>query len=178
MKNLLALLTLFVIVCGLSVPATAALVDRGGGLIYDSYFDITWLQDANYAVTSGYETPYEDGSMNWNESMTWVDGMEYYDSVRNVTWEDWRLPTALNKDGSGPCHGYNCTESEMGHLYYVEGVDIPPDPDDIFFNVGLYHWSSTEYAPMPDIGAWKFNFFQWQAGREPQARLSQGMGCA
>ena len=34
--------------------ANAALIDRGNGLIYDSYLNITWLQDANYSVTSGY----------------------------------------------------------------------------------------------------------------------------
>ena len=30
--------------------ANAALIDRGGGLIYDTDLDITWLADANYAV--------------------------------------------------------------------------------------------------------------------------------
>ena len=33
----------------LSFNATAALYDRGNGLIYDDVLDITWLQDANYA---------------------------------------------------------------------------------------------------------------------------------
>ncbi|NNF16437.1 MAG: hypothetical protein HKN70_06795 [Gammaproteobacteria bacterium] len=37
----------------LSVSTTAALHDRGNGLIYDDVLDITWLQDANYALTSG-----------------------------------------------------------------------------------------------------------------------------
>ena len=36
--------------------ANAALVDRGGGLIYDTDLNITWLADANYAYTSGYDT--------------------------------------------------------------------------------------------------------------------------
>ena len=35
----------------------AALFDRGGGLIYDSDLDITWLKDGNYAQTSGYTNP-------------------------------------------------------------------------------------------------------------------------
>ena len=34
-------------------PVYAALYDRGEGLIYDDVLDITWLQDANYAMTSG-----------------------------------------------------------------------------------------------------------------------------
>ena len=32
----------------------AALIDRGGGLIYDDVKNVTWLQDTQYARTSGY----------------------------------------------------------------------------------------------------------------------------
>jgi len=46
----------------LSGAAQATLIDRGGGLIYDDVLNITWLQDANYAMTSGYDA---DGRMNW-----------------------------------------------------------------------------------------------------------------
>ena len=35
--------------------AQAALHDRGGGLIYDDVLNVTWLQDASYARTSGYD---------------------------------------------------------------------------------------------------------------------------
>ena len=38
----------------------AASFDRGGGLIFDSDLNIIWLQDANYAKTSGYETGIND----------------------------------------------------------------------------------------------------------------------
>ena len=44
----------------LSGAAQAALFDRGGGLIYDDVLNVTWLQDANYAKTSGYDA---DGDM-------------------------------------------------------------------------------------------------------------------
>jgi hypothetical protein len=40
-----------------STLVNAQLIDRGGGLIYDNVLDVTWLQDANYAKTSGYVTP-------------------------------------------------------------------------------------------------------------------------
>lgn len=50
----------------LSAPAAQAqLFDRGGGLIYDSVQNITWLADANYAKTSGYD---DDGRMTWGEA--------------------------------------------------------------------------------------------------------------
>jgi hypothetical protein len=67
----------------------AALVDRGGGLIYDTVLNITWLQNANVA-----------GQMTWTQAMNWVTNFEYYDSVRNVTWTDWRLPQILPINGS------------------------------------------------------------------------------
>ena len=82
----------------------AELHDRGGGLIYDDVLNITWLQDTNYAKTSGYDA---DGSMNWYEAMAWVDQLEY------AVYDDWRLPTSAG--GAG----YNITGGEMGHLYYV-----------------------------------------------------------
>ena len=34
---------------------SAALIDRGGGLIYDESLDITWLQNANLAAGSVYD---------------------------------------------------------------------------------------------------------------------------
>ena len=45
--------------------AQAELFDRGGGLIYDDAQNITWLQDANYAKTSGYDS---DGKMTFSEA--------------------------------------------------------------------------------------------------------------
>ena len=49
----------------ISSPSPAELIDRGGGLIYDTELDITWLQDANYALSSGVD---EDGAMSWDSA--------------------------------------------------------------------------------------------------------------
>ena len=84
-------------VLGMTGTAQAALYDRGGGLIYDDVLNITWLQDANYAQTSGYDT---DGKMTWGAAVAWADGLSYYDSVRDITYDDWRLPTVAPIDGS------------------------------------------------------------------------------
>ena len=62
----------------LSVGANAALFDRGGGLIYDDVLNVTWLQDANYAQTSGYDA---DGGMTWGNAVAWVSDLSYYDST-------------------------------------------------------------------------------------------------
>lgn len=105
-RNLLICLPLTMATAGVQ----AALVNRGGGLIYDTEQNITWLQDANYAKTSGYDV---DGKMNWSAAMAWVENFSYYDSVRGVTYDDWRLPiTAIQMEG------YNQTGSELGHLFY------------------------------------------------------------
>jgi hypothetical protein len=153
-----------------TTTAQASLFDRGGGLIYDDDLDITWLADANYAQTSGYDA---DGRMTWSEAMTWANNLSYYDSVRNVTYIDWRLPTTLQPDAAcetqsdGDSYGYNCAGSEMGHLFYIElggtaGSSIlnSSDPDlTLFTNVQSdFYWSGSEYAPIPGA-AWLFNFY-------------------
>ena len=73
MKPLITALTLS-LGLGAANMTQAALVDRGGGLIYDQDLNITWLADANYAKTSGYD-PY--GFMNWSRAMTWAENLSY-----------------------------------------------------------------------------------------------------
>ena len=102
----------------LSISAQAALHDRGNGMIYDDVLDITWLQDANYAYTSGYDN---DNKMDWFEARAWAAQLEY------GGYNDWRLPSAKLIDASNPCGandgscdlGYNNTTSEIGHMYYT-----------------------------------------------------------
>jgi len=60
MKRFLAVLFASASIGLVAVPAEATLFDQGGGLIYDTDLNITWLQDANYAMTSGYDA---DGRM-------------------------------------------------------------------------------------------------------------------
>lgn len=154
-----------------SGAAQASLIDRGGGLIYDTDLNITWLANANYGAGSSYDTDYPDGLMTWQNAMDWAANLSYYDSVRNVTYDDWRLPTTLIPDAScqyqsmSASYGYNCTGSEIGHLFYSElgGVseqylEVAHDADyNLFANIkNGYYWSTTEYAL--DTGyAWYFD---------------------
>lgn len=99
---------LFIALGCTSLPVGAALIDRGGGLIYDTVLNLTWLQDSNYAATSGYQVPgrgvgdpMDDGRMDWGEAVTWAQGLSYFDSVRGVWWSDWRLPD-VRPVGGGP----------------------------------------------------------------------------
>jgi len=104
----------------LTSPTHATLWDRGGGLIYDDYLNITWLQDANYAKTSGYDA---DGRMNWTNATTWGANLVY------GGYSDWRLPTAV--DGpyvfgvNGTTNaGWNITSSEMGYMFYTNLANL------------------------------------------------------
>lgn len=146
MKNIIIAISLFFL---LAPSVNADLVDNGDGTITDTDFNLMWLKDAKYAMTSGYDT---DGKMGWDAAMTWADTLYY------AGYDDWRLPSALNSDGSGPCSGDNCTDSEMGHLYYIEG--ITSGGYDPFLNLsGNRWWSSTETEQSPNIWQpWRFHF--------------------
>lgn len=104
--------------------AQAALHDRGGGLIYDDVLNVTWLQDANYARTSGYDA---DGAMDWAQAVAWADQLVY------AGFSDWQLPTITpvngtsfqyggSTDGSTDA-GYNLT-STTSPLAYMHAVNL------------------------------------------------------
>lgn len=111
------------------------LIDRGRGLLYDVERDLTWLQDTNYARTSGRSA---DGQMTWDEAKIWVARLNY----RGIT--GWRLPTARNPDGSGPCVGENCRESEIGHLVFTAFARKSPGLQLLNWQPFSIYWSSTE----------------------------------
>ena len=103
-----------------SSSSHAALYDRGNGLIYDDVLDITWMQDANYAQTSGYAAAnavinesygsfsiFPGGQMGWDAAKTWVEQLNY------GGYDDWRLPFA-----DEPIELYNITTSDLGHMFY------------------------------------------------------------
>ena len=102
-------LSAMILILGIVGTANATLWDRDNGIIYDDQLDISWLQDANYAKTSGYDN---DGLMTWDAAVTWVDQLIY------SGYDDWRLPDAHNyMDGSGPDTG-DVNNCEMGYMFY------------------------------------------------------------
>lgn len=148
MKRFLSVLLASAVIGFAAMPADAALIDRGGGLIYDDDLNITWLADANYAMTSGYDS---DGKMIWSVAMSWADGLVY------GGYDDWRLPSA------DPCWGVGCSDSELGHLFYAElggtswaSILTSGDPDlALFTNIQTDdgYRSGTEDASDP-LRAW------------------------
>jgi hypothetical protein len=174
MKKLVLVLSM-AMVLGFTTFANAKLYNRGGGMIYDSDQNITWLQDANYAKTSGYDA---DGMMTWSDAMAWAGQLTY------GGYTDWRLP--ISEDGPWEWTmeyvmtvGFNNTTSEMGYMYYENLKNIgqydaagETQPGwglthtSPFGNLQPYdYWSGTswgpEYAnPLLPNEAWTFNFSQ------------------
>lgn len=118
---------LFVVVVMLVMTEAtqATLYDRCSGLLYDDELDITWLQDANYAKTSGYDA---DGSMNFSDAVTWAEQLVYHDNMRNVNYDDWRLPKNLGDDlpfhfgwwfATGDDTPTVGPHSELSYMYYM-----------------------------------------------------------
>ena len=166
------------LLAGLGLPGVvqATLVDRGGGLIYDTDLNVTWLADANYARTSGYaDTLYgsgSDGRMTWSQAEAWVAHLVYHDPVRNLDLKGWRLPTTLQPDptcsvqSGSDSFGYHCTGSELGHLFYKELGGKTATPIGTTHNASFslfsqapnsLYWSGTAYAPDASQ-AWGFMF--------------------
>jgi hypothetical protein len=113
-KSRSALAALFLLAAGIGT-SEATLLDRGGGLIYDDALDITWMQDAQYVLTSGHSST---GRLNWNAAVDFASQVEYYDAVRDITLTDWRLPRTVNAPSS---LGYDTTglTSELAYMYYI-----------------------------------------------------------
>lgn len=128
-----------------ATSTNATLWERGSDLVYDDDFNITWY-DFTYSSTG------------WNDAITWADDLVY------KGYDDWRLPTALNPDGSGPDTPFYNAGSEMGHLYYVEfgnAAGAGPHQYGPFNNIQpSWYWSSTELG---SDYAWYFQFGNgWQ----------------
>lgn len=111
MRKLLSFVFIVLVVSSVS-PAHATLIDRGGGLIYDDVTNLTWLQDANYT----------GGKPNFFAALNLVANLTYYDSVRNRTWDDWRLPYTVY-ELHYMYHGNNITSSRPGPF-----INLQPGP--------------------------------------------------
>ena len=112
---------------------------------YDTALDITWAANANL-----------NGPASWANQVTWASGL----TIGGVN--GWRLPTA-----DPTCRGFNCTDSEMGNLYYNElgnafGSLTNTGP---FSNLqGFIYWSGTGEAERPKNYAVTFYFLIGRQG--------------
>ncbi|WP_442498540.1 hypothetical protein [Methylobacter sp. sgz302048] len=159
----------------------AALIDRGNGLLYDDMLDITWLQDANYAKTSGYDV---DGKMEWSRATAWADNLVY------GGYSDWRLASntpingssfnyTLKYDGSSD-RGYNITSpySELAYMYYANldlkssfSTSATSQEDYGIFGNGTYNGTNIISFGQNDVGLVKNlqAYYYWSGTNVPNS---------
>lgn len=155
----------FVFLFFTSIPAFSGLILRGtdtlgNQLIYDEGLDVTW---------------YDFSPLNsWQNQLNWASTLAV--DFGGTIFNDWRLPFADENCGTD----FNCTSSEMAHLYYI-GLNNLADlssktgvPDGIPLNTYFvdslsgnleyfldlkdsYYWSGTEYTAETNK-AWDFIF--------------------
>ena len=149
-------------IVALTGAAHAALIDRGGGMIYDTTRNITWLANMNYAFTSGYAATNvggagsneiaADGRMGWDAAVAWAGQLVY------GGFDDWRLPTLNPADttcgnsfnpGLGfpvQYFGFGCTGGELSGLFVTDLGNKPGesvlnqvgDTDEQIANLALF----------------------------------------
>lgn len=147
LNTILALLTLFVI----SAPSYSAQVSGQGTwettllgrdldpgtpgfeAYYDTTLNITWLADANYSETSGYDA---NGQMFWFDAIGWID---HLNTTNLYGYNQWRLPDVVdvgndgcNNSNNGTDCGYNVLTtdgttvySELASMWYDTLGNIP-----------------------------------------------------
>ncbi len=173
MKNKFTwLVSTLVLTLGMATTTNAALIDRGNDMIYDDDLNVTWMADANYAQTSGYDA---DGLMSWSESSRWAENLVF------GGYDDWRLFNAVPDSVCGNSFGgrapfefdvENCkSNNELGHLFFGElGVPVisSGDPDlGLFSNIQSgYYWSATEWALNSTSGQFGWEADPWGRSRD------------
>lgn len=98
--------------------------DGSTDAFYDTFLNISWLADANYAASQGIKS--------WRGPGTMENPRPYIENLTLFGLTDWRLPTAGNGDhsscsnrGMGIAPGRHCSfqaspaDSELAFMYYV-----------------------------------------------------------
>jgi len=145
-------------------PVQASLINNGDGTITDTDRRLMWLTNSNLT----------NSPMNWIDSKNWAENLVF------SNYDDWRLPSALNRDGTGICFGFNCSGSEMGHLFYKELLNeagITPINTGPFENIDIMptspaysrYWLSSELGC---CGAMMFGFFDGDQGGNNKNELA------
>ena len=119
------------------LAGNATAITADAEFAYDTVLDATWYLTAN------------NTGLSWDNAKSWASGLTV------GTFSGWSLPSA-----DPACGAFNCTNSQMGELYYTALGNPAGGP---LSNTGPFknlqsndYWSGTEYAPSPDL-AWDFN---------------------
>lgn len=170
MKNLIAALLLLMAVSAQSAgvsgqgtwETTLLARDVNNDSVVDAYYDtvldITWLADAGYAQTSGYDA---DNRMTWDEAQSWIGTLN---SSSYLGVNDWRLPQVWDS-GSDGCNfsyggtdcGWNADTStgEMASMFYDTLGNLSVyDTEGNFPQEGYGLTNSGPFSNMPSFYTW------------------------
>ena len=149
MKSKINRLLILILLAGLGFASAvpASLIARGQNMVYDTDLNITWAANANL-----------QGSL-----ITWYVATDWAANLNFGGYDDWRLPTTTDQI-CGYKYYFNCTGSELGHLFYIElGGEAYKsiltnhnDNFNLFNNIQeSIYWSETGYPDYPN-SAWIF----------------------
>jgi len=155
----------------ISMPSSAALINNGGGLIYDDVLKITWAQP--------------DTFRSWGDANAWAAGL----TLGGVS--GWRLPYISVAEGAGPFTGdpvdcntateLACRDNELGYMFYhnlggtyKESILDSGDPDLALFPTlkSQGYWSGTEFD---SSFAWKLIFHSGELSLDGTGEVNYGV---
>jgi hypothetical protein len=142
--------------------AGADLFDRGGGLVYDDFLDVTFLQDANLANSQSFGVVGIEaqgglplGQMNFTEAQSYIAAMN---ASAWLGFTGWRLPSVpappnsdcFNGMGTG---GAGCVLNDLGHITLTDMLMDENLADPFVNRVNWLYW-----AEGTDDTIWQFAF--------------------
>ena len=175
-----------IILLGTTSTAHAELQTRlDGRAVYDTDLNITWMSDANLALTNQFglslstvardltaNTVGSTGQMTWFNANSWIDGMN---TTNYLGFSDWRLPTITIAATGEP------SNEELALLFYsgfeaTGGTSVlnTGTPSELakFTNIqSSTYWYGTEFRIRP-AQAWDFNFNGGSTGTDTKFRTS------
>jgi len=191
---MVSVLTLLGCAMGWAENASAALIDRGPDMVYDTVLDVTWTRDAGLS----------------GNQLTWQQANNWADTLVLGGFDDWRLPlisvSGLNYPanaselfqiacavgGVGSSEEIACRDNELAYMYWYNlqgpfgavpqpGQNVTGDQTarggEKIANIQLAYWSGTAFDPNDPRSAWLFNFggFRPQGGTPPGGYFELGV---
>ncbi len=149
--------------------------------IYDWHQDITWMRDASYAYTSGYDS---DGVLPYDQALNFVDNLNASGASGHLGISTWRLPKmnyitnngfgTFSYCGSDSGHNVDPESGELAFMYYehlklnskFDCLGQPQTPHSVTYsgpfininnNEGDSYYYGDDYAPDP-TRVWGIHF--------------------